>query len=162
VINQFQLKARVFDLVTREELTPDSAAQRISREDRETYLLAGGKNIEALAKGLSDEWKHSLGPLSRAYMAYHYAEIGLRGDLQAALAQLELDNPHDIRDVVRAIGKVVAQEEWGSAGEPRDLLDALELLDEAGVDVSGYRARVDALYPKVADDDDNDTDAKDA
>lgn len=150
--NQFQLRAWLFDLVTREGLTPDTASQRIAREDRETYLTATGKKIEEQATRYDAEWKAAIGPLARRYMTQTHLEVGLRGDLMNALAALDATNPQDVRDVVQMLQKLAARETWGAAGVPEDLVDAVDCLAAAGVDVEDYKVRMNLLYPPVAPD----------
>lgn len=156
--NQFQFRAWLFDMVVG-GLSEDKIFLEVRAGDPDLYKLVtqqvdqrgntvtSPKPLQDVIKKTQEEWSNATGPLSAAYQKLHYAELGLRGDLQAELTKLDLPNPHDVRDAVKQAMNVTSREEWGAAGVPSDIDGAIGYLETAGVDVSGLRARMNDLYP---------------
>ena len=162
--NQFQAQAWMFDLVCNEELSPDSAFQRIRREDPETFAELNQKQrgpngpvsmLEMALEKLAHEWKSAHGPAARAYMKLTNRELGLRGDIQMALLNIDTTDPRDLREILRLVQLVAARETWQGQTQPADLLEALDCLEAANVDCSKYRAALDEMYPMGGDDEDD-------
>lgn len=155
MLNQLQLQARVFKLACLEDCSADTVVSTIRREDMATYKAAS-KHLEAMAQQMKNEYEQAFGPAAQCYMRMTHAEAGLRGDLMMALHQLTTTNPRDVRDIVRHVQVLASQdrETWMGAGQPPYMVDAIEYLEAAGTDVTGFRATLDELYPAQTDDDD--------
>jgi hypothetical protein len=145
-----QVQAMLFDLAVVQDMTPDTVAQRIRRENIEVYKLIS-KQVEQAAEGMRNEWTGAYGPLAREWMKLRYAELGLRGDIMHAMAQLTLTSPPAVREVLITMRRIGEKEEWGNAGEPADMIAGIELLEASGfVDTAttaALRERLVALYP---------------
>lgn len=159
--NQFQFRAWVFDMVRAGE-SEDKIFLAVRSGDPDLYKVVttvqtrdsrgqivdsvSPKLLQDMIKKCQEEWNQPK-PLNKAYQVLHYSELALRGDLQEALTELDLTDPGDIRDAVKQAVAIASREEWGAAGLPKDLDDAIGFLKEAGVDVSSYTARLEQLYP---------------
>lgn len=164
--NQFQFRAWVFEMV-QAGISEDKIFKLVRDEDPDLYEVVTtvqirdqrtGKpsgtskspaQLQEMIKATQDESKNALGPLAVAYQRLHYKELSLRGDLQEALTHLDLANPREVREAVKAAVEVSSREEWNGANNvpPHDINNAIELLEEAGTDVAGFRTRMTELYP---------------
>ena len=161
--NQFQAQAWMFDLICNEGLTPDSAFQRIRREDMDTFTELNQKQrgpngpvsmLEMALEKLAHEWKSAHGPAAKAYMQLMNRELKLRGDIQMALLQLETTEPRDLREILRLVQLVAARETWQGQAQPADIVEALDMLEAAKVDTTEYRKALDEMYPEPKPEDD--------
>lgn len=87
------------------------------------------------------------GPILLEMFRINFELTGLAGDLQEMLAHIETSNPEVVREVAANYGHV--------AKNPNEttILNAIECLEEKGIDASDVRARWEALYPKEDDED---------
>jgi hypothetical protein len=108
--------------------------------------LMSRKELEMFSRQAVLTAQNARFPVERARLALDIREGELRADVLDALAQLDVSNPRDCRDVFEIHQKVA-----GSIGEPT-LREAIDLLAAADKDVSALRTRCDEIFPPTEED----------
>ena len=149
-MNLFKFKALIYRLLV-EGLSVDSVVQRLRREHRDDFKGVTNAPIEKAVQEIDNQVSGATTPMARAYLDLHMGEVGLRGDLQEALSNIEPAGPAHTRELAQLFARLAQKESGGMDLQRPDELDEAIAAIEAGYEgdtaVFGFRQRTDALYP---------------
>lgn len=148
-MNTHQLRALCFDLFAKEELSFDSAFQRIRRDHTETFNAHSRNELEQYLKVAEAEAKAIKDtPLAEAFLFLVYAEVSLRGDMAEALNAIEPADPAETRELVQLVAHLGARDTGEGFHAASELRDAVSVFEERDpLNAINFQARLDYLYP---------------
>ena len=95
--------------------------------------------VEKEAEAAGETYESYVTVVERRKWELDTAELKLRADLLDALQAVDMTSPVTVREIYKTTGSLV-----GSSGSP-SLIEAIDMLAEAGTDVTEFRARLAAL-----------------
>lgn len=174
--NQNQLINYIFQQV-QEGVTGEHVASELRKRDNRAEVEKffetgpGGRrltvnekleNIKGLCAQIDSDYRKAkeTGPLEFSMWRLNMEVAGLVGDIAAALVQLELTNPRDVRDTYKILSMLLDPK----LANDTILNDAISTVYEASGDQAqfeAFKARLTELYPNPLDDEEEDKDDDD-